>query len=224
MKKTIYLIFTLMLLFGIFSVLCFAEDSAASADGSYSDSGAENATDSDVTSPSGGGEAANAEENEQTLFSIIYEEAKKYAGQIFSILACIFSGCLMLCYKKGILPLIKGGITALRGGVDALGKEAEKQTEGSLAASQLIGEKLEQAEGFLSTLSQRIEEFGEKLSTLEASDKSTAAFRRVLSAQVDMLYEIFMNASLPQYEKDRIGEMIGEMRASLVSEGDGNEA
>ena len=34
----------------------------------------------------------------------------------------------------------------------------------------------------------------------------------ILSAQIDMLYDIFMTSSLPQYQKDAVSKRIGEMK------------
>ena len=45
----------------------------------------------------------------------------------------------------------------------------------------------------------------------------------VLKAEIDMLYEIFMAASLPQYLKERVGERVAEMKHALT-EGEENEA
>jgi hypothetical protein len=40
--------------------------------------------------------------------------------------------------------------------------------------------------------------------------------KTIMSAQVDMLYNIFMSSSLPQYSKDAVGERISEMKAALA--------
>ena len=45
----------------------------------------------------------------------------------------------------------------------------------------------------------------------------------VLYAEIDMLYEIFMAASLPQYLKDNVGEKVRVMKAKLNSEAKNEE-
>ena len=42
--------------------------------------------------------------------------------------------------------------------------------------------------------------------------------REILLSQIDLLYEVFMNSSLPQYEKDRIGEMVAAMKKNASEE------
>ena len=44
-----------------------------------------------------------------------------------------------------------------------------------------------------------------------------------MKAQVDMLYEIFMSSSLPQYQKDSVGEKISSMRKSLSEDGENDK-
>jgi hypothetical protein len=55
----------------------------------------------------------------------------------------------------------------------------------------------------------------EGLSALEDGRRLDEQIKTVLTAEIDMLYEVFMSAALPQYEKDRIGEKISLMKKTL---------
>ena len=57
-----------------------------------------------------------------------------------------------------------------------------------------------------------------RVRTLEA--KGSEDTRVILSAQVDMLYDIFMTSALPQYQKDAVGERIAAMRGALLKNDD----
>ena len=55
-----------------------------------------------------------------------------------------------------------------------------------------------------------------RLDALEDERDERKKLTAVLSAEVDMLYEIFMSAALPQYLKDSVGERIAKMKAEIL--------
>ena len=236
MKKGIILFIIAALIFGALAVSAFAEE------GDFTDSYDKYAEISDsvpeiteIAAGTDGVEAENsgdegntptdAEENsapekkaEENTFEYLYNLALEHSGEIFSALACIFSAVMMICYRKGILPLVKKALSIISGGVDTLSEEAQKQSGLSDSAKALIEEKLEEAQGVLDKIGSSFDAFDKRLADCETIREGEASFRKIMGAQVELLYEIFMNATLPQYEKDRIGEMIGAMRAELTKE------
>ena len=67
-----------------------------------------------------------------------------------------------------------------------------------------------------------VEKIGEHLTAIEGTlsgMKSDAGererFKAIMDAQVNLLYDIFMNSSIPQYQKDAVGERIAEMKGAL---------
>ena len=53
--------------------------------------------------------------------------------------------------------------------------------------------------------------------------KENELIRTVLTEEVNMLYEVFMAATLPEYQKERISRAVNEMRERLSASGEGNE-
>ena len=51
-------------------------------------------------------------------------------------------------------------------------------------------------------------------SATAVADK-TEELRRVMLAEVEMIYGIFISSSLPQYQKDRVGEAYSKMKEML---------
>jgi hypothetical protein len=166
------------------------------------------------TTNEGGGTAEDA----SNPFEILYNAALLHAGEIFSALACLFSAILMLCYRKGIMPLIEGGIGAISGSVSTISREAERQSQLSDKTKELIADKLEGAEALLNRISASFEDFDNRLKTCEGLKSFENSVREILLSQIDLLYEVFMNSSLPQYEKDRIGEMVNAMKKTAGGE------
>lgn len=216
MKKGFILFIITALMLGIFSIYAFAEEKE---DNAATDSVLEGVEES-TSDAQGAKEESDAdgtpEGSEENAFEYVYNLLLDHSSEIFSALACIFSAIMMLCYRKGILPLVKKALGIIRGGVDTLNEEAQRQSCLSDSAKQLIEEKLTDAKGILEKIDSSFATFDERLKVCEEVRDGEESFRKIISAQVELLYEIFMSATLPQYEKDRIGEMIGAMRSELV--------
>jgi hypothetical protein len=60
-----------------------------------------------------------------------------------------------------------------------------------------------------------IETVEERLSILDDQKNENEIFKELLRGQVDMLYDIFLSSSLPQFEKDRVGKRVEEMKQAL---------
>ena len=161
-------------------------------------------------------EYTDGEEAEANIFETVYTEALKHSDKILSALAFSASLILAVVYKKGLLPLIKGALSALTSSVDSLKEETESA---SLAAKRSIEDssaRLESSQMLLESLTGRLEAIENELSAKAEEQNMRRDIKRIMSAQVDMLYEIFMSSSLPAYQKESVGEKISEMKKSLT--------
>ena len=162
------------------------------------------------------------DDNDTSAPAELYAIISQHLGEIFAFLACAFSGLLMVCYKKGILPLIKGGISALSGGVSELSKEAQKQSESSQGISSMLAEKLNYADELLQKMGSALNAMEKKLAEAQATKEESEIMKCVLLEEVNMLYEVFMAATLPEYQKERISKQVSAMRDKLAAQ-DGEE-
>ena len=238
MKKIICFITLIAALLGL---LCFSAYGQEPDEGTLAEDSANTEGTEDSGAPAGGNNITASEGNASTApegtdgtkgeseaaegngFAELYTLIGEHIGEVFAFLACAFSGILMLCYKKGILPLIKGGLTALSGGVSALSEEAKRQSEGSAEASVILAEGLARAQDVLEKMSGSLSTMEQRLSHAEAIGKENELIRTVLTEEVNMLYEVFMAATLPEYQKERISRAVNEMRERLSASGEGDE-
>lgn len=149
-------------------------------------------------------------------FAELYEYVCKNADNIFSALAFGASVLLALVYKKGLMPALTSSLGNLRTSVKTISETAEralKESEGAYAGVKksidIVGEGLD-------ALCITVGELEGRLAASEEQANEAKAMKTIMSAQIDMLYSIFMSSSLPQYSKDAVGERIGEMRATLA--------
>ena len=173
--------------------------------------------------PSPEEKALDSEENtvkvdngaESNLFSLIYDLIISGADEIFSAIACALSFALMLIYKKGMMPTLEGGVRSLAAGVKGIGEKASeiKSTTDSFATD--IRDRLTATERTLEALADGLGKLTATLDEREKNSYSADDLTTVMLAEIDMLYEIFNSAELPQYIKDRVGERIAEMKKTL---------
>jgi len=160
----------------------------------------------------------NAEETNNSLIEDIVSAFESYVSEILSLLAFVGSLIIMFCYKKGLMPVVNDGLKALKSGVKAINEKSESFNEHAIGICESIDERLNRAEEMAEVMLKSTELVDKKLSELQSESREREKLSIILSSQIDMLYEIFMSASLPQYLKDSVGEKIGEMKAALGKE------
>ena len=149
-------------------------------------------------------------------FAEVYAYVCEHADNIFSVLAFIGSILLAFVYKKGLMPALSSALGNLRTSVKSISDTAEKTLVGSENAYTDFKSNMELISKGLDTLCISVAELDKRLSASEKSAEEAQAMKTIMSAQVDMLYNIFMSSSLPQYSKDAVGERISEMKAALA--------
>ena len=164
------------------------------------------------------GTVGEAEDAGASFMTRLGTEFKSYLGEIFSALTLVGSVVLAIAYKRGLLPVVKGALNATAGAVTKIRESTEKCGEDTRALSEAVSARLENAESTLSSLADRIDELNRQLEEKAESATERERMHTVMLAQVDMLYQVFMSSSLPQYEKDSIAERVGAMKQAL-SEG-----
>ena len=156
------------------------------------------------------GEETEVDEN---LFSIIFSTVEDKAAEIFSVLTLISSLILAYAYKKGLFPLIKGALTSLNGSVNKIKESAESELQKNEAIGGEVKEKLADFEKLITAAGDRLALIESKLD--ENENRQDKELKTIISAQIDMLYDVFMSSSLPQYQKDAIGQRVVKMKEAL---------
>ena len=175
------------------------------------------ATDADLpslTEPSENTETSQEEaDRAENLFAVIFSTVKDKAAEIFSVLTLISSLILAYAYKKGLFPLIKSALTSLNGSVNKIKESAESELQNNEAISAQVKEKLSDFEKLITAAGDRLALIESKLD--ENKNRQDKELKTIISAQIDMLYDVFMSSSLPQYQKDAIGQRVVKMKEAL---------
>lgn len=165
-------------------------------------------------------EADGADGERESVFSLIYGFALENADKIFSLLAFIGAIILSFAYKKGLFPFVEKALSSLGAAVSSLREESEKNASLGNAFMEDLKNKLGASEAALENAEKRLSLLEEKISMANALSEKSDQLRAVMLAEVEMIYEIFISSSLPQYQKDRVGEAYLKMKSALLSEED----
>lgn len=153
---------------------------------------------------------------DENVFELLFEKVKHHAGEIFSALALVASLVLAYFYKCGLMPIIQNALSAISSVLTGIEKGADESSKASAEAIGALKSRLESAESVIDRLNESMTVMTDDLKARDAEASDAADTRVILSAQVDMLYDIFMTSALPQYQKDAVGEKIAAMRGVLA--------
>ena len=170
-----------------------------------------------------GASAAEAPEGEpiaeesENFFAEVVEVIETNSDKILSALAFIGSIVLAFTYKRGLLPTLSKTLGSIGSSVKSIGESTEKSLCDNADTMSAINSHIKEIGELFDGLSEDVSALNKKLDSYEEDKLSAAAMSEIMRAQVDMLYEIFMTSSLPQYAKDSVGERIAKMKAQLAS-------
>lgn len=145
---------------------------------------------------------------EKNVFEEIYHSLELNADKIFSILAFIGTLLVGVGYKSGLLPLLRDTLTKLKGAIDGVkadGEENKAKNE----------EKFAELSTNLQSIGNQLRDMKWQYESYDEICRERESMKVILQGQIDMLYAIFMTSTLPQYQKDEIGERISQMREEL---------
>ena len=153
----------------------------------------------------------------ENIFEQIYTLAMENSDKIFSVLAFLGTLVVGIGYKSGLLPLLRDALSRLKGEMDGIKADGDK-------IGRLFGERFDKTSEAIERIEKTLEENTKELSRIEWQFESYEellrernALKTILEGQMYLLYSIFMSSSLPQYQKDMIGERIEELREELKS-------
>ena len=169
-------------------------------------------------------EAESSVSPTQNPFALFYAKLAEHSDKILAALAFLGSLILAFSYRKGLLPLMRTGLSALSSAVSGLKEETERLSTASSESAVCAISKLEAAENVISSLNARLGILEDELRQINESQSKNGDLKTIMRFQIDMLYEVFMSSSLPAYQKDAVGEKISDMKRLVsASEDMGNE-
>ena len=157
----------------------------------------------------------NAQNEEKNFFDEAYTVLTENADKIFAALAFIGTLVVSFAYKKGLIPLLSGAMTALKGNVESIKENGNELTKNTHAALEILCKNTQCALDDAAKTRDEIKEINDRLSRFDRITEQHEELRLVLSSQIDMLYAIFMSSALPQYQKEEVGTRINKMKEAL---------
>lgn len=148
-------------------------------------------------------------------FALIYDTTLMYASEILSLMSFIGTLIISYFYRRGLLPSVKGVLGNISTSVMKLKETSDKEIESRKEENTKIEKRLDVFDSALKNQSELISSLESRLIAEEDIYKQRERSNLILSSQIEMLYEIFMSSSLPQYQKEAMGEKINKMRKEL---------
>jgi len=154
-------------------------------------------------------------EGAKNPFDTVCDAIMEHLDEILSALAFIGSALLAFTYKRGLLPSLSGALNKIGASVRSVSDAAEKQAESQNTTLAVLGERVGSIADTFDKVAKDVSALDERLGAAEAGMLDRKTMEAIMGAQIDMLYQIFMTSSLPQYAKDEVGTRIAEMKAAL---------
>ena len=217
MKKLIAIILTALVLCSVLSFACaaYSDNAENMPEGSVVDT--ENATTENEATLLG---AADTEESAKNPFEAVFEKVKEHSDTIFSALTLIGSLVLAFTYKKGLLPALGASLGKIGDSVKKISDATEASITKSEGAIIDIDTRVQDIKNLFERLDEKVADLNTKLVAVDEERERGEMTRILMRSQIDMLYDIFMTSSLPQYSKDAVGEKIAAMKLLLEKGGE----
>lgn len=185
-----------------------------------------NENESEEITESAGEEISSSDtyEENENFFTVLYEGVKANADKILSALAFLGSLLIALAYKRGLFPFVEKALTSLSGAVVKLGNETKKNAESENEFLSALSEKLKTTEDILLGFTESLKKLEAELASFSEEKGEREKLKLIMATEVDMLNEIILASSLPQYQKERAGECFMKMKAKLNTEVSGDES
>lgn len=150
----------------------------------------------------------------------VTEYVRSYTSEIFCSLTFIGSLITAFLYKKGLLPTLSDGINKIYSIAQSSGERAEDiQRESAESINKFLSDVLPILEKTkdLAEYAESLQKESQQIQNeIEREKRERENLTRVLEGQVDLLYGVFMSASLPEYQKEMLTERYSSIK-SLIS-------
>lgn len=218
MKKLTTIIITAIVLCSVLAFACSAYSTDTARDDEAT--GSEYATTEEENSETQDDEyQATAdtatEQDTKNPFEAVFEKVKEHSDTVFSALTLVGSIILAFTYKKGLLPSLGASLGKIGDSVKKIGDATEISIVKSEGAIIDIDSKIRGIGEIFDKVEVQIEELNNKMEDVDKEREEREITRILMRSQIDMLYDIFMTSSLPQYSKDAVGEKIAAMKLLL---------
>ncbi len=177
----------------------------------------------EATEPTQESDEATTEESvpdteAKNSFTELYEIVMSHLSEILSLAAFIGSLLCAFIYKSGLLPLFDKGLGSIKSATQKIKEATDRAECNSKESLGSINGKILGLEDALYSIKNLITDLNDRLGSLGDQQAHQARIDTLLGGELDMLYDIFMSSSLPEYEKARVGERVTKLKKELSDE------
>ena len=140
-----------------------------------------------------------------------------HISEILSLAAFIGSLICAVIYKSGLMPLMENGLKGLKNAAVKIKEATDRAENDNKESINGISDRITQLEETIADMGEAFTSLKEALSGLEDQRAHQMRLDTILGGELDMLYDIFMTSSLPEYEKERVGDRMGKLKEVLNS-------
>ena len=157
----------------------------------------------EVSGDAGIGEASGdgasidtANGGEENIFAAIYGFASERSAEIFALLSFIGSLIIVICYKSGILPLLREGLGGMLGAVGKLKEGVAESERLSKETSEALSTRLGEAEYMIGGFSERVAAIEAACELTAKRSAETSDLKELITLEIDLLHDVFMTAAI----------------------------
>lgn len=158
-------------------------------------------------------EAVEEKGRGQDIFESIFSVVTDNSDTVFSLLAFIGAISVAAIYKKGLLPKLKNAGGIIGNAVEQI-KEENKALAKTASDQQLTISSMKET---LISLGEKIETLAERLSE-STRHEERVRLGEIMDTQVELLRDVFVSSSLPQYQKEAVEAKVKEMKERINGE------
>ena len=149
------------------------------------------------------------------IFDAVFEVVGKYSGEIFSALACLGSAAVAVTYKKGLFPILKSGVGRLSDAVSEIKENAKEDAQNSKGTLENVNICVQTIANSIERFEQSLASFEKRIEEVEEEKMRNETLSLLLNEQIELLSDVFLSSSLPQYRKELVGERTSRMKKQL---------
>ena len=154
----------------------------------------------------------------KNVFEMLFDEVTKYLSEILCFLTFISSIIIAFAYKKGLIPLVEGGLSTLNRVVTRLKEDSAESDRATKDNYDQLSSRVVEYEKEICTLKDKINDLTLALSPLGEELKNNELIEQLIVSQTNMLYDVFMASSLPAYQKERVETHFKKMMEDMENE------
>lgn len=139
-----------------------------------------------------------------TVFEELYLFTAEHLPEILTALSLAVSAVLAFFYKKGLIPMLRGALSGILGGISAMKEKAEESSESFSLISSALSARLEKAEQTVDSLSLSLDTAVKALDNLGEQKRETDMLVILFESQVKLIYELLESSNIPESKKEQI--------------------